>query len=118
MPRALLALLLPTLTGACSDLRDAYGKEYVLYDSRGPAPAEQPAAHTATPATFARILVLEQVRAELERTILDGLDPDGALTRKRREVEAELQHRIAEAGADLAAWRAQRARELAQFSTQ
>ncbi|MEZ5963452.1 MAG: hypothetical protein R3F56_06360 [Planctomycetota bacterium] len=141
MHRALLALLLPltaVTAGACGDLRDAYGKEYVLYDSHGspaagaaaqagptqadPTPAaptsetgKRTAAPTDAASTFARILLLEQVRGELEQAILAGLDSDGALARKRREVEEELQGRIQVAGTQLDGWRAQRARELAQF---
>lgn len=90
MRAPLVALL--TLTPGCSGLADSYGKEYVLYDSNRDSGA------TATPApdpddpegSFARVRELEAVHGEIERAILDGLDADGRLAAKRREVEAEL----------------------------
>jgi len=119
------ALLGLACLSACGDLRDAYGKEYVLYDSRRSTTAASPAnqgaigaASTVDPA-FARILLLEQLRAEIERAILDGSDHDGVLARKRREVDAELQARLeAAAPSDLARWRAARVQELEAFATE
>jgi hypothetical protein len=109
---------------ACSDLREAYGKETVLYDSRRarPAPggseaAADPLSTAELPAEFRRILVLEQVRAELERAIEEGHDDDGALARKRRAVDDELRARLDAAGPDLAQWRAARAHRLREFVT-
>ncbi len=113
------SFLLASCLAGCGDLKDSYGKEYVIYDSkRGSAGARQTSAATATPAEFARILLLEQVRSELERAIADGLDTNGGLARKQRAVEDELGARLTAAGAQLAGWRAARAAELKAFLTQ
>lgn len=98
----------------------AYGKEVVLYDSR--TKPVTPAATEAPPAPapdFARVLLLEQTHAELQRAILAGLDTDGALLQKSRDVEAEIARRLAAAGdAQVEAWRRARVAQLRQFSTE
>lgn len=136
MPRmrsALLPLLSAVALAGCGDLKDSYGKEYVLYDSRraesrnAGLTTEHPGTEAVATSTtigptaigkdFARILLLEQVRAELARAIGAGLDGDGALARKQRAVDDELQARVTAAGEQLSAWRALRADELRQFVT-
>ena len=98
----------------------AYGKEIVLYDSR-----TKPAAAAATDASstiapdFARILLLEQTHAELQRAILQGQDTDGALLQKSRDVEAELGRRLGAADeAQVVAWRRERVAQLRRFTTE
>lgn len=128
MRRVLFATLSPVwllsvCLSACGDLRESYGKEYVLYDSKRneaqvAAKADAGLTTAGTPDAFARILLLEHVRGELERAILDGLDHDGELAAKRRDVEAELRARIDAAGPALTDWRAARVRALARFETQ
>jgi hypothetical protein len=121
--RSVLPFLLFVLssTAACGDLRDAYGKEHVLYDSRRDAAATRttgsPAQAPAQAPEFARILLLEQTHSEIERALALGLDSDGALARKLRAVDDELQARLARVKDQLPAWRAARAEELRQFVT-
>src|SRR5690606_6159789 len=100
----------------CAELKDAYGKEYVLHDSRRAAHARRAGAtggadargardqagrraddrtddeagpQDTDEASFARLVQLEHVRGEIERAILDGLDEGGDLARKRRAIDAE-----------------------------
>jgi hypothetical protein len=113
MRLALIAAALPLV--GCA----AYGREIVLYDSRTKPAA--PAAPEATPAApdFGRILLLEQTQAELQRAILAGLDTDGALLQKSRDVESEINRRIAAAGeAQVASWRRARIAQLREFKTE
>lgn len=123
-PTTLPAMRIPCLIAllalpACG----VYGKEIVLYDSRRPAPAAKAPAAADTPAAkpapidFSRVQELESVRDEIARLILAGFDTDGALVRKRAELEAELNSLRDTLGEDrLTAWRSQRAKELAAYA--
>jgi hypothetical protein len=85
MKRAIqLSLCVSVWLGAlgCSGLKQAYGREYVLYDGSkaGPAPAEVAERRTALDAELAR----------LDRAIRAGEDHDGALAARRAAAEKEL----------------------------
>src|SRR5690606_10660168 len=118
----LLGLALSGVLAACVK-PGFYDREYVLYDGRNrPAPADgtaeaapdapEPAAFTEEeidalladpgPATaepgLRRLFVLENLVAELDRAIADGVGDVAALQQKRADVARELDWRRAQAG--------------------
>lgn len=106
--RSSLAFLALSLTG-CSELAQAYRQEqeFVLYDaSKAPPAAGTPAAD------FARLREAESLRAEVAQLITEGLDAEGALTKKLTELDAAILTQRTALGADFAKLRAARAAEL------
>ncbi len=106
--RWLCVLLSLSLVG-CGGLVEAYRqeKDYVLYDASKAPP------RSGTPAgDFAKLVETERLLAEVDRTILDGLDSDGTLAKGRTSLEAAVAAQRTALGEQLPALRKQRAGEL------
>lgn len=107
-------LLVLSIVAASCSLADFYDdREYVLYESKPPAPhgsperiaadadaaeADPDAAEAPAAADVERIFVLENLRDELDRALADELGEAAVLQQKRADVEREIQWRRRELG--------------------
>jgi hypothetical protein len=97
------------LAVGCQRFAGYYDREYVLYDGSLDRDRAEPVEATAVD----RIFALEDELGELDRAIRDGLDTDGALRRRRAEIEEEVLALKGENGEAYRSARAERLRKLA-----
>ncbi|MGE0142396.1 MAG: hypothetical protein AB7I19_03975 [Planctomycetota bacterium] len=139
-----IVLALCVIVGGCS-LAEFYGQEYVIYDPKAQAAPGSPgqeardgaiadklversdpvksapsANESGVPAVSAegdvdRVFLLENLLAELDRALREGVGPTDQLHQKRTQIEAELEWRRKEIGPLYQKAREQRIAFLSRF---